>query len=160
MENELKDTSKVGSKPRRRVVQIIGSIIDGISQALTTEFGDTCLIYTEDEVQGLNKPCFTIHYISNTSDAKLGNRYQQNYIFSVIYSPISETERRKEMYEVQQRIESVLEYINVNGNQVRAKKMQGEILNNVYVFNVNYDMIVYKQMSSSESMGYLNYKGE
>ena len=39
---------------------MINEIIDGISVAINTEFGDDYEIYTESIEQGLEEPCFSI----------------------------------------------------------------------------------------------------
>ena len=40
--------------------QMINKIIDGISVAINSEFGDPYEIYTESIEQGLVEPCFSI----------------------------------------------------------------------------------------------------
>ena len=57
---------------------MINKIIDGISEAIFTEFGDGYDIYTESIEQGLIEPCFSILCLNPTNDLFLGKKQARN----------------------------------------------------------------------------------
>ena len=53
----------------------LNKIIDGICEALNTEFGDGYEIYTEDVKQYLTEPCFSVVLVKPSQKQFLGKRY-------------------------------------------------------------------------------------
>jgi hypothetical protein len=121
---------------------MINKIIDGICEALDSEFGYE--IYTETIEQGLQEPCFSVLCLNPTVGQVLGDRYFRTNQFCVHYFPES-NKKRSECSSAMERLFNVLELITVDGDLVRGTEMHGEIDDGVLHFFVNYDMYVYKE---------------
>ena len=142
---------------------MINKIIDGISVAINSEFGDPYEIYTESIEQGFTEPCFSILCLNPTINQVLGKRYFRTNQFCVHYFP-SPDEKRSECQAVIERLISALEIIKVDGDQCRGTDMHFELVDDVLSFFVNYNMYVYKEevadIPSMETVGYsINVKG-
>ena len=127
---------------------MINKIIDGISVAINSEFGDPYEIYTESIEQGLTEPCFSILCLNPTLEQFLGKRYYRTNQFCIHYFP-SSAEKRSECFAVMERLIKALELITVDGDLIRGTKMNGEIVDDVLSFFVNYDLYVYKQETTT-----------
>ena len=123
---------------------MINEIIDGISVAINTEFGDDYEIYTESIEQGLEEPCFSILCLNPTVEQFLGKRYFRTNQFCVHYFPKS-NERRSECNEVAERLFNCLEVITAGGDLIRGTSLHSEISDDVLSFFVNYDLFTYKK---------------
>lgn len=132
---------------------MINKIIDGISEAINQEFGDGYDIYTESIEQGLEEPCFSILCLNPTNDLFLGQRYKRTNQFMIQYFP-STDEKNKECFDVQERLFDCLELITVNGDLTRGTRMNGEMVDGVLNFTVNFDMFVYKVQTLEEMETY------
>ena len=130
---------------------MINKIIDGISVAINSEFGDPYEIYTESIEQGLIEPCFSILCLNPTINQVLGKRYFRRNQFCIHYFPSSD-EKRSECHAVIERLIGALEIITVDGDQCRGTDMHGEVVDNVLSFFVNYDMYVYKEEAAEPVM--------
>lgn len=135
---------------------MINKIIDGISVAINSEFGDHCEIHTESIEQGLIEPCFSILCLNPTINQVLGKRYFRRNQFCVHYFPSSD-EKRSECFTVLERLMDALEIITVDGDQCRGTDMHGEVVDNVLSFFVNYDMYVYKETTAEPMMEDVSY---
>lgn len=131
--------------------QMINKIIDGISVAINSEFGDPYEIYTESIEQGLVEPCFSILCLNPTINQVLGKRYFRTNQFCIHYFPSSD-EKQSECHSVMEKLMNVLEIINVDGDQCRGTNMHSEVVDNVLSFFVNYDMYVYKEKDNEPNM--------
>ena len=130
---------------------MINKIIDGISVAINSEFGDPYEIYTESIEQGLIEPCFSILCLNPTINQVLGKRYFRRNQFCIHYFPSSD-EKQSECYAVIEKLIGALEIINVDGDLCRGTDMHGEVVDNVLSFFVNYDMYVYKEEAAEPVM--------
>lgn len=130
---------------------MINKIIDGISVAINSEFGDPYEIYTESIEQGLVEPCFSILCLNPAIDQKLGKRYFRTNQFCIHYFPKSD-EKRSECHAVIDRLVTALEIITVDGDPCRGTDMHSEVVDDVLSFFVNYDMYVYKNVTSEPEM--------
>lgn len=122
---------------------MINKIIDGISEAIFTEFGTGYDIYTESIEQGLEEPCFSILCLNPTNELFLGKRYKRTNQFMIQFFPASD-EKNKECNEVMERLFNCLETITVQNDLTRGTKMNGEMVDGVLNFQVNFNMFVYK----------------
>lgn len=122
---------------------MINSIIDAISIALNSAFGEGYEIYTESVEQGLKEPCFSIFCLNPTNRLFRGERYFRQNMFCIQYFP-STDEKGAECNDVSESLFDCLEYISVEGNLTRGTKMHGELVDWVLNFFINYDMFVYK----------------
>ena len=130
---------------------MINKIIDGISVAIGSEFGDPYEIYTESIEQGLVEPCFSIKCLNPTINQVLGKRYFRTNQFCVHYFPSSD-EKQMECFSVMERLMDALELITVDGDLCRGTSIHGEVVDNVLSCFVNYDMYVYKEQSAEPVM--------
>ncbi len=136
---------------------MINKIIDGISVAIYSEFGNPYEIYTESIAQGLTEPCFSILCLNPTINQVLGRRYFRRNQFCIHYFPSSD-DKRSECHEVIERLISALEMITVDGDQCRGTEMHSEVIDDVLSFFVNYDMYVYKEKAVESKMEAFEYK--
>ena len=130
---------------------MINKIIDGISVAINSEFGDNYEIYTDLVEQGLTEPCFSIVCLNPTIEQFLGKRYFRTNQFCVHYFP-SSAEKQSECLSVMEKLVTALEVITVDGDLIRGTKLNGEIVDGVLSFFVNYDMFVYKGTVTESTM--------
>ena len=125
---------------------MINKIIDGISVAINSSFGDEFEIYTESIEQGLKEPCFSILCINPSQEQVLGKRYFKTNQFCIHYFPNKkEKDKRSDCYSVLEQLTDILELIDIDGDLCRGTKMQGEVLDDVLHFFVNFDMFVFKE---------------
>ena len=130
---------------------MINKIIDAISIAINSCFGDDYEIYTESVEQGLQEPCFSIVCVNPNREQFLKDRYFRTNTFCIHYFPSSDTPK-SECMDVYDRLLNALEYITIDGDKTRGTKMSGNITDGVLNFLVNYDMFTYKQQTEEESM--------
>lgn len=135
---------------------MINKIIDGISVAINSEFGDPHEIHTESVEQGLKGGSFSILCLNPSINQFLGKRYFRTNQFCIHYFPES-NEPRSECQSVAERLIDCLEIITVDGDKVRGTRMNSEIVDGVLSFFVNYDMFVYKEAVKEPFMETLRY---
>lgn len=129
---------------------MITEIIEAISVALNSEFGDDYEIHMEEIRQGLTGPCFFITCLNPSLKPLAGNRYQCTNQFCINYFPESE-EKQQECNAVGEGMVWCLEYITKDGDSkpIRGTKMNYEVIDGVLNFFVNYDCIVTKTESQT-----------
>lgn len=129
---------------------MITEIIEAISVALNSEFGDDYEIHMEEIRQGLTEPCFFITCLNPSLKPLAWNRYQCTNQFCINYFPESE-EKQQECNAVGERMIWCLEYITKDGDSkpIRGTKMNYEVIDGVLNFFVNYDCIVTKTESQT-----------
>lgn len=129
---------------------MITEIIEAISVALNSEFGDDYEIHMEEIRQGLVEPCFFITCLNPSLKPLAGNRYQCTNQFCINYFPKSE-EKQQECNAVGERMIWCLEYITKDGDSkpIRGTKMNYDVIDGVLNFFVNYDCIVTKTQSQT-----------
>lgn len=135
---------------------MINKIIVGITQKLDQIFNsenEEYTIYTENVKQDLKEPCFFIFCLNPNGSKLIGNRYKRNYAFDIQYMPKDLESVNKECNEVAEKLMNELEYITVDESLVRGINMNGETVDDVLHFFINYNMIVKKDITKEESMG-------
>lgn len=137
---------------------IINKIIDGISESLNKEFGDTYEIYTEDIEQGLQEPCFSIVCINPAMNQVLGKRYFKPNSFCIHYFPKNKNEAKSEINDVTEKLFNCLEYIEVDGDLCSGTELHAEPVDGVLNFFVNFDLFVYKEREKQPYMETHEYK--
>ena len=115
-------------------------ILDAISIKLNKEFGDNYRIYSEDVKQGFKEPCFFISLIKPTSKNMLGQRKLREYNFVIQYFPKESNEKKLEIYEVIEKLETELENIESEEGLIRGQVLNSEIVDNVLHFFVRYSL--------------------
>lgn len=116
---------------------MINDVMYGISNAIYAEFGDGYKIYTESIEQGLEEPCFLITCIKPKGSQYLGRRYLREHLFMIQYFSAGD-EPRTECMDVQDRLYDALEFITVSGSLRNGTDMEGEVIDGVLNFQVNY----------------------
>lgn len=117
---------------------MINSIISGISVSIFEEFGEGYEIYTERVEQGLKEPCFLISSLSQSSKQFFSSRYKKDNLFTVQYFP-STDEIKAECNDVAERLNSCLEWININGDLIRGTNINSQITDDVLHTTVSYN---------------------
>lgn len=133
---------------------MINAIIEAVSLALGSEFGDGCEFHTEEIRQGLEKPCFFISCLSPAVKLFQGRRYFRTNPICVRYFPVT-SEKQHECNETAERMWQCLEYIRIAGDDrlLRGTEMKYEITDGVLKFFVNYDCFVYKTQQQAPMEG-------
>ena len=103
-------------------------ILDAISQALNSEFGDSYELYSENIKQDFKEPCFFIMCLNPSEQNFLGNRYYRKYLFDIQYFPKNKKSPNSELYEMQERLFNCMEYINMGNTLVFFDARTGCIL--------------------------------
>lgn len=126
---------------------MINKLTNGIAAAIYAEFGDACEIYIENVEQGLTEPCFLITLANASMEQQLNETYQFEHLFLVQYFPGTQ-EARNECMDVQLRLYSALEYIEAGDRLRRGEEMEGEIVDDVLQFQVQYRLLLRKQQAN------------
>lgn len=113
---------------------MINSIIEAISIALNAEFGDDYTTYTEEQEQGLKEPCFFISTLEPTHNLFRDRRYFRRQQFCIQFFPANRDRAKAECNDTAERLCSCLETITVDGDLMRADKMEHKIVDNVLNF--------------------------
>lgn len=123
---------------------MINSIIKGITNAIYQEFGDDYEIYTEEVEQGLEEPCFFVYCINPQSDIFLDRRRVNSHQFAVQY--IAKGPNKKaEINGVFSRLNTVVEFIYVNGDKMMASNVASNIEGGVLTITLSYKYFSYKK---------------
>ena len=138
---------------------MINSIIEAISIALNAEFGDDFTIYTEEQEQGLKEPCFFISVLEPTHNLFRDRRYFRQHQFCIQFFPADRDRAKAECNDTAERLCSCLETITVDGDLMRADKMEHKTVDDVLNFFVNYDCFMVKKYDC-EPMETLEIKGD
>ena len=131
---------------------MINSIIEGISIALNTEFGERYTIYTESVEQGLKEPCFFISCLNPTSKVFLGERYFRTNQMCIQYIPTNASVEKEECNAITERLFNCLEYITVGEDLIRGSKMSSEIVDGVLNFFINYNLFTLRLKNKDDAM--------
>ena len=137
---------------------MVNKIIAGISIKLNQVFGEDYEIYTSEIKQGLKEPCFFIKCLDVNQNQVIGSRYFRSQPFDIHYFP--KTEEDSELLETVEKLFDTIEYIALeDGDLLHGSKMNGEVVDDVLHFFVNYDLHVLKEKVKDEPMGTLYTKG-
>ena len=118
---------------------MVNEIIEGVSVALDSVFGDGYAIYSSEEVeQGLREPCFFIKAISPSKEPKLTGRELRTCPLDIHYFSES-AGNHAEINRVAGILFESLEYITLlNSDLLRGTGMHYEVVNGVLHFFVDY----------------------
>lgn len=128
-------------------------IIDAISIALNSEFGDDYEIHTEEIRQGLKEPCFLVICLNSTNKLFRGKRYFRTNQFCIHFLPEADEAMRK-CHNTAERMRRCLEHITIEGEclPIRGTGMQHEVIDGVLYFYLNYDFFVSNAVKPQEAM--------
>lgn len=113
-------------------------ILDGIVAALRSSFPEVARVYTEQVRQGLKTPCFIVRMINHANEPRLGTRCRRTSIFSVQYIPKTSTDENRQLYDVNDRLYSALEYITADSGLYRGTNMSGQCTDGILTFLVSF----------------------
>ena len=138
---------------------MLNQIIEAISTAIHTEFGDGYKCYMESVEQGLDEPCFLIQCLNPAHEQFLNRRYFRQNHFVIQYFPQSKTEYQREINDVAERLYECLEYITLydeiaeaNENKpIRGSEMHFDTVDGVLTFMVDFNCFVIRA-ESNEAM--------
>lgn len=130
----------------------VEKLIDAIAEALFQEFGSDYEIYTEKVEQGLKEPCFMIRCVSPTKNIDLGTRYKRTNKFVIQYIP-STSEAYHECFSVLERLFECLQSVTLSGKPVHGTNLNGEVIDEILNFTVNYDGFELLRKQDETSMG-------
>ncbi len=121
---------------------LVNSIINGIADAVHSEFGNEYNIYIDEKEQGFNEPCFFILPIKLDSQKFIGKRYYKDFGFAIHYFQKEDSVRdRNDVFE---RLCECLEYISIDNDITMGKDMRSEVSDGVLICFVRYSAFVYK----------------
>lgn len=128
---------------------MINAIMEAIGIALNAEFGDGYTSHIEEINQDLTGHSFFIQCLNPTNNLFMGRKYFRRNQFCIQYFPLSEDDRNRECYDVLERLNQCLEYIDVDG-LMRGTQMNGKVVDGVLNYFVNFDCFVYKREETTE----------
>lgn len=114
------------------------TLVDAISEALNTEFGENYEIYTEDVEQELTTPCFLIETVETSGGQYLGRKQKRENSFCLHYFPDS-AEASEECRQVSERLFELMELLPFGDGKIRGKNMKAKVEDDVLHFFVDYD---------------------
>ncbi len=130
---------------------MINLIRDGITTALYKQFSDEYPVYTEDVKQGFEAPCFFVSLVRGTASPLISDRKHHTHLFSVQF--ISSGEEQNELCnDMLYALYELLEVISVDGGLIRGTNLEGNILDGVVNFTVNYDFNAEKIKPKPDTM--------
>ena len=124
---------------------MIQKVIDGIIQAIRTEYDGTFRIYTESIEQGLIEPCFSILCLNPSGERELSNRYKRYFPFMITYFPSSD-EPISECNAVCETLLGLLNDIETEIGLVHASGTpKGTVVDGNLQFSIQYDLFALLQ---------------
>ena len=129
---------------------MINIITKGITRALSKVFTDMD-IYTEYMEQEFEEPCFYISSVHSTESPLIGNRYKRDYSFDIMYFPET-MYGNEEMNNMAEQLAIILEFIEIDGSQVRGTKINSNVTDGILHFFISYNMHIYKPREVTKDM--------
>lgn len=129
---------------------MVNNIVNALAGALKQAY-PTAKIYTDTINQGLVEPSFYIMTLKSTQEQKLGEKYYREHYFDIHY--FSDSRNNNSLHEVATDLYNTLEVITLlNGDSVRASKMNYEIVDGALHFFVHYNMHLRKTEVPGDNM--------
>ena len=116
---------------------MIEGIIDGIIEAIRTEYDRSLRIYTEAVEQDLKEPCFSILCLNGSDEQNIGSRRNREYPFNITFFPTTDAPYL-ECLKVMENLYDLLSVIEANGSMLRGTRMSGNVVDGVLQFQVTY----------------------
>lgn len=134
------------------------SIVQGIIDALHTEFGTDYTYYANKAPQNFKEPAFYVRQVSASMDLIRGRRYLRRGLFRIVYFAGERKTPEQEMNGVADRLYPVLEYIKMDGDLIRGTEMEHETEDEELHFTVHYDIFVMRPHPEAPLMQELQLK--
>lgn len=114
---------------------ILDDVIKAIAQELKRLFPKT-KVYDEGIEQGYEEPCFFIDYEKEKVKKLIGNRYNNETNFKVLYfQDFNEEDARYKVYKVRDSLNEGFDYIKYKDLYFRIKNKEIEINNKDLIFS-------------------------
>jgi hypothetical protein len=110
---------------------VVNSVLNSISKALYTEFGDTHHYYVEDVEQNTQLPCFTIDVLNPLSRSVNRKDYYRTIPVVIHYFTDNKNSTRKHSLRVGEQVLECLEYLEIENQLVRAEGMSYHFVDDV-----------------------------
>lgn len=138
---------------------MINRLVDGMSLALSSYFGDEYTIYTDKVPQNFKEPSFSVRLVTGQPEHFKNNRYRGRFHFVVRYYPKPSELTGESLIDSQSKnmlLSHVLETItDMSGRQYRGTKMRGEYSDDVLTFFVSYEMFMDKEDIAADPMEFI-----
>lgn len=118
------------------------AIVQGIIDALRTEFGGDYVYYANKVPQNFKEPAFFVRQISGSMEPQRGRRYLRRGLYQVTYFAGNRKTQEQEINAVTDRLYPALEYIKMDGSLIRGTQMEHETEDNELHFSVHYDIFM------------------
>lgn len=127
---------------------MIPEMMDGISRAIYSEFGEGYEVYAKQDVsQGLETPCFFIRAAHHGLDKRIAGRYLLTALYMIRYFPKVDYDH----YEIQgaaERLWACVELVDIgNGNYIRGGGMSHRTVDGVLQFSIAYKCFLTKEQA-------------
>ena len=128
------------------------SIVQGLIDALRSEFGADYTYYANKVPQNFKEPAFYVRQISASMDLIRGRRYLRRGLFRIVYFAGERKKPEQEINAVVDRLYPVLEYIKMDGDLIRGTDMEHETEDEELHFTVHYDIFVMRPLPETVLM--------
>lgn len=137
----------------------MNDITQGIVDAIWHLYDGQVPIYTEQQKQGFQSPCFFVELINSSIEREMGNRFLETATFQVSYFPELTEGDSPDYIDMQKQIRPLtlaLEVIPVAGTKgIRGDDIETVINDDVLHITVSYSRFVYLAGDREAYMGTL-----
>jgi hypothetical protein len=127
-------------------------MLDAVTKQLGTTFGLDYRYYVENVEQGLQKPCFTIDALLPTERSKSPILYDRTIPIVVHYFSDSNTNLKKDCYEMAERTLECLEYIPYEKTILRGEDISWQIVDDVLQIFITYRFTTVMSKATADNM--------
>lgn len=138
---------------------MIHEITKGIAEALYHRFQGVA-IYSEQMKQGFCEPCFFVQSLRAEQKARLGNLFQQIYLFDIHYFPPVNGKENEAINHTAMHLYDALEYISYEQWKWKGCKMHHEKVDDVLHFFIEYMAYGCREKEKIPNMKRLKVDGE
>jgi hypothetical protein len=110
---------------------VVNSVLNSISKALYTVFGDSHHYYVEDIEQNAVFPCFTLNALNPLVRSVNRKDYYRTVPCVIHYFSNEKTFTRKHALDVGEKVLECLEYLDIDGHLIRAEDMSYNFVDDV-----------------------------
>lgn len=127
----------------------------GICKKLSSVFGDSYSIYTEEITQGLEPPAFFIKNIRSSQIQGVGKRYYKSNLFIVNFFPVEDNTEMSQCNEVADKLFDALKYIEEGAVIIRGTNMSSEVVDKVLNFSIEFNFPIINSTRQDDFMSTL-----
>lgn len=117
---------------------MVNLVLDSISKALYTAFGNSYHYYVEEIEQNIKLPCFTLKVLNPLSRSVNHKDYYRTVPCVIHYFTADKITSNKDCYSIGEQVLECLEYLNIDGNLVRAEDMSYTMVDDVLQIFLTY----------------------